>query len=297
VPEPEAAAEQDEPRAADLEARWADRVRANREQVDRVREVPDGHDFYGPVSALFVADPRRERDDVLDALVGLTRAGETWLDVGSGAGRYALPLALRVGRVIALDPSASMLAALRDGMERHGIANVDPIEGRWPPEPALLAEFVGAFGTEPIADVSLIAHVGYDVESIGPFVDALASAARLLCVAVLMERPPAAVASPFWPPVHGEERVPLPALGEFVELLRARGSTPDVEIVDQPARRWSSRDDILGFLRRQLWVEPGGARDIRLAALLDERLVAEEEGFVLGDADPIRVGIVTWQPR
>ena len=41
-----------------LEAAWAARVRANREQVDRLREVPDGPDFYAPVSGLFRADRR-----------------------------------------------------------------------------------------------------------------------------------------------------------------------------------------------------------------------------------------------
>ena len=44
--------------AAELETAWAERVRANRAQVEQVREVPD-HDFYAPVSSLFVADPRR----------------------------------------------------------------------------------------------------------------------------------------------------------------------------------------------------------------------------------------------
>ena len=53
--------------AAELEAAWADRVRANREQVDRVREVPD-RDFYAPVSSLFVADPRRTGEEALDEL-------------------------------------------------------------------------------------------------------------------------------------------------------------------------------------------------------------------------------------
>ena len=43
--------------AAELEAEWADRVRANRVQAERVREDKAG-DFYAPVSSLFVADPR-----------------------------------------------------------------------------------------------------------------------------------------------------------------------------------------------------------------------------------------------
>src|SRR5690242_9129271 len=93
--------------AADLEALWAERVRANRAQVDQVREVPD-HDFYAPVSSLFVADPRRTGEEALEAVLRLTAPTDRWLDIGAGAGRYALPLALEVAEVIAVEPSASM---------------------------------------------------------------------------------------------------------------------------------------------------------------------------------------------
>jgi len=75
------------------ELAWGERVRANREQVERVREVPDGADFYAPVSGLFRADPDRSDDPVLAELVTMATPGETWLDIGAGAGRYALPLA------------------------------------------------------------------------------------------------------------------------------------------------------------------------------------------------------------
>ena len=110
-------------------------------------------------------------------------------------------------------------------------------------------------------DVALIAHVSYDIAAIGPFVTAMEVAARRLCVAVLMERQPSSIADVCWPPVWGEARVPLPALPEFVELLRARGREPSVERLEREPRRFASRDELEGFLRRQLWVEPGGAAD------------------------------------
>ena len=209
-----------------LETAWAARVRANAEQVDRFREVPDGTDFYAPVTSLFRADPTRTDDPALDVLLRLVRPGERWLDIGAGAGRYALPIARALapsgGEVVGVDASASMLDGLREIAAEHGIDNVRAIETRWPPaDPADFA-----------ADVALIAHVGYDIEAIGPFVAAMESAAGRLCVAMLMERQPSSIADVCWPPVHGEARVPLPALPEFVELLRARGRAP----VDRAAR-------------------------------------------------------------
>ena len=71
--------------AAELEDAWAERVRANREQVDQVREVPD-RDFYAPVSSLFVADPRRTGEEALDALIDLAEPEDRWLDIGAGRG-------------------------------------------------------------------------------------------------------------------------------------------------------------------------------------------------------------------
>ena len=105
--------------AAELEAVWAERVRHNRDQVDLIREVPD-RDFYAPVSSLFVADPRRTGEEALDALLALAAPTDRWLDIGAGAGRYALPLAIEVAEVIAVEPSASMRNALRTGKSEHG---------------------------------------------------------------------------------------------------------------------------------------------------------------------------------
>jgi molybdenum cofactor cytidylyltransferase len=265
---------------AAIEADWADRVRRNREQVERVREIPEDTDHYAPVTGLFRDDPRRSGDTVLDALLALATPSDTWLDVGAGAGRYAFPIALEVREVIAVDPSPAMTEALRDGIREHGIANVRVVDGRWPEVAASLAPL-------PCADVALIANVGHDTESIGPFVDGLDAAARRLCVAVMQEQPPASAAAPFFEAVHGEPRTPLPALPDFVDLLEARGTPPALELFDRPARQWRSRDELLTFLRRQTWVTPGSAADRRL----------EDHLAAVGPPDGTgRIGIVRWTP-
>jgi CTP:molybdopterin cytidylyltransferase MocA/SAM-dependent methyltransferase len=274
-----------------VETAWADRVHANNAQVDRFREVPDASDFYAPVTSLFRADPTRVDEPALAVLLGLVRPGDTWLDIGAGAGRYALPIARAVaasgGGVIAVDPSAGMLAGLHEIALEHGIANVRTIEGRWPD----VADAAGP------ADVALIAHVSYDIAAIGPFVRAMEAAARRLCIAVLMERQPSSIADVCWPPVWGETRVPLPALPEFVELLRAFGREPAIERLEREPRRFGSRDELEGFLRRQLWVAPGSAADRRFLESLEPLLVTDAEGRVgLRDQRPLPIGIVTWSP-
>ena len=270
------------PAAADAVRAWAERVRANREQVDRFREASPA-DFYAPVAGMFRADPRRRDEPTLEALRALVRPTDTVLDIGAGGGRLALPLALETRQVIAIDPSEGMLNVLREGMAEHHIGNVEVIKGRWPEVSA------GIRG-----DVSLISHIGYDVEEIGPFLDAMESAARRLCVAVLLEQPPPTEADRLWPAVHGEARAALPSLPEFLALLLARGRLFEVQLVDRSPQSYAEPDQPLTWLRQQLWTTPDGPKDLKLQQVLRERLTEREGRYAL-NWNPVRVGIVTWQ--
>ena len=246
-------------------------------------------DFYAPVSSLFVADPRRTGEPALEMLQAMAGPEETWLDIGAGAGRYALPLALAVREVIAVEPSEGMRRAMRTGMEEHGISNVRLIAGAWP-------EALDKLGPLPAADVALIAHVGYDIEDIGPFLDAMESAAKDRCVAILTDRSPASVADPFWPLVHGEDRVPLPALPDLLDLLRARGRSTEVIRVDRAPRSFESVPALTAFLRRQLFIVEGGAKDVHFRAILPQHIVHRNGAWTLVDPPAGEIGILTWQP-
>jgi SAM-dependent methyltransferase len=272
-----------------LEDAWAERVRANREQAERLREVPIG-DFYAPVTAVFVADPRRSGEPALEVLRAMAGRDETWLDIGAGAGRYALPLSLVVRALVAVEPSPGMRKALRAGLAEHGIGNMRVVPGAWP-------DALDGLGPLPVADVSLIAHVGYDIEEIGPFLDAMEAATRDRCVALLTDRSPASVADPFWPVVHGEARVALPALPELLAILHARGRRTEVIRVAREARTFDSVPALAAFLRRQLFIAEGGEKDVHFRATLPDRIVLRDGGWTLADRPAGAIGIVTWGPR
>jgi SAM-dependent methyltransferase len=271
------------PSAAAALEEWARRVRENREQVDRFREVPDESDFYSSLAPMFQADPRRTDEPVLELLRGLAQPGERWLDIGAGAGRYALPIALRVGQVIALDASEGMLAALQASMAQHGVPNISTVHSRWPT-------------AEPIpVDVALICHVGYDIESIGPFLAAMEASASRLCLAVLFERRPTAAYDALWPELHGEPRATLPALSEFLVLQAARERSFEVRLVERPPVSFAQAEQALQFARRQTWVQPGGQKDAQLQRLVAERL-SERDGRFAFDWSSGRVALVSWAP-
>jgi SAM-dependent methyltransferase len=269
-----------------LLADWAARVRAEREQVERAREVDDPADFYAPVADRFRLDPRRKDDEVLELLLTHARLEETWLDVGAGSGRYALPLALRVREVIAVEPSEAMVAALKEDARRHAIGNIRVLREHWP----LAAK-------PPGADVSLIAHIGYDIAQIGAFLDALEGSTRRLCVAVMGESAVTTVATLFWHGIHGEPRVRLPGLPELLMVLLARGRLPEVRLVDRVAPTFESVDEALAMARRQLWVREGSDKDRRLQEWLPRALHPAAGGRYAFDDRRSRIGLVTWQPR
>jgi SAM-dependent methyltransferase len=215
--------------------------------------------------------------------LALSLPDDVWLDIGAGGGRYALPLALRVKAVVAIDPSASLLDALRGDAAAHGITNVQAIDARWPMD------------HPPRGGVALMAHVGYDIADIGSFLDAMEAAASRMCVGVMGESAMQTTATLFWEPIHGEPRVRLPALPEFVTLLLARGRLPEVTLVERTPPTFASVDEAHAMARRQLWLEEGSAKDAKLAQLV-EQSSTQRDGRYAFDWTPTKIGIVSWDP-
>lgn len=268
----------------DLLAAWAARVRANREQVEQFREASPT-DFYAPVAGMFRADPRRTDEPVLDKLRERVLPTDTVLDIGAGGGRYALPLALVARRVVAIEPSEGMRRVLAESMAQFGINNIEPLDGRWP-----------GIASEAMGDVALISHIGYDVEDIGPFLDAMERAAPRLCIAVLLSQPPPTQADRLWPAIHGVERAALPSLPEFLTLLLARGRLFEVELFERPPQTYEQPEQALRWLRQQLWTAPGSEKDRKLEQVGRARLIQRDGRLALASStEPVYVGIVTWR--
>ena len=272
------------PTADEAAEAWAARVRAGREQIERLREIDEPPDFYGPMAQRFAQDPRRVDDPALEALRRLARPEATWLDIGAGGGRYSLPLASAVRRMHAVEPSPSMLQVLRDGMRTYGIEGIEVHPGAWP----------GA-GGKVRADVALMAHVGYDIEPFGAFLDA-AEAAASRCVVIMRTSSGVRASHLLWPEVHGESRVAYPMLPELLVLLVARGRVPAITLVERGAWGDPSPQALLASMRRMLWLRPGSDKDRHLQALIEERASEREGGWEL-DWTPMQDGVVTWSVR
>ncbi len=272
------------PSPVDAAREWAERVHADRQQVDTYREEPERTDFYGPIAAAFKADPRRADDPILNALQDLVLPGESWLDIGAGGGRFALGIALRAKEVIAVEPSDGMGNLLRECMTEYNVPNVRIVQSRWPMADA------------PRADVALIANVGNDVENFGEFLDAMEASAERLCVAVQTSRPPASFAYPFWPAVHGVERVVLPCLPDLLAMLLARGRVFEVRLFPRPPMSYDDPAAATRMLRQQTWVKEGSEKDRRLQEAAKAEMSERGGRWSLNWA-PLQIGVVSWAPR
>ncbi len=279
---------------------WRERILAHERDASTLRGTGHGHGHghgghghggHGPGShggftySNRPQDPFRTDDPVLNALYAALPSGGTVLDVGGGAGRYALPLAARASRVTVVEPSEDSCEALQSRAAEAGIANITVINEPWEDAEA------------PSADIVLCSLVLHHVPDAAPFVTKVQEHAAGSVVVVEMMETPGALEIPFYERVHGTAPTPLPGLPDVLNLLWAMDIYPDVSMLSaETAVLDTDRHAAMEQLRRRLAVEEGSAADERLRAAAEELLVETPEGFIVRGVRPRRTAIVTWRP-
>jgi SAM-dependent methyltransferase len=241
------------------------------------------------------ADPYADRVDsfragqrtdanVVNFLAARAGADASVLEVGAGAGRLSLPLAARVGEIIAVEPSPGMAAALAADARAAGQGNVRVVQARWEELDALIADGVFA------------AHVVYALPAIEDFLLRIQRAAREWSAVIVFGEPPQARLFDFWPAVFGEPRQPNPSLPQLLDVVWSLGVYPEVAMLEVPIWPLGPASRARNGLRRRLHITPGSAADARLEAAMTDLLVDWGDG-VLGPRDrrPLPLGIVHWR--
>jgi SAM-dependent methyltransferase len=266
--------------------RWGALVAAEHAQADRVRSDAPGEDFWTPFAGQFRPDLAAPDDPTLQLITAMLSPDWTVLDVGAGGGRLSLPLARRCRHVTAVEPSPAMAGVLREAATSNGIGNVSVVEATW--EDAQAAP----------SDLVVCAHVLYTARDIGPFLRKMEAHAREWVAVVLFTDPPQSQLFPFWPRVHGQERLRLPCLSELIEVLGEMGVGPAVHMLPpRPSQGFPDRDRARGALRARLFLTAGTQADRRLEEAMDELLVEGPDGALLvRGAPPLNAGLVTWRP-
>lgn len=132
-------------------------------------------DFWTPRTVAWY-ERANERSDyaatIFAATADLLADCRTALDVGAGFGALAVPLALRMDRVTALEPSPAMSDALERTAARRRLSNLALVRAEW-----------GTVGVER-HDVVFCAHVGPLLRSGAPFLSEVSAYARVGVVLV-----------------------------------------------------------------------------------------------------------------
>jgi SAM-dependent methyltransferase len=267
----------------DWAARWRAIMAARRGQRAPGERIPAGGDHWARRADRLASYSERLPDDdpLLVRLRAAVRPDDTVIDVGAGAGRYALPLARLARRVVAVEPSPALREHLAARLAAAGAANVEIVPTDW--ESAAVAP----------AAVVLCSHVVYAVEEIVPFVRKLNATTRRTClVAVRVGQQPGAAA--LWRALYGVPRAPQPAFLDLYNVLASLGIVGEVQIAPSGGFHYADLDEAAAEVRERLHLPPGHPTDDGLRALLAARLVRDAAGRLTWPEPAQGNAIISW---
>jgi hypothetical protein len=261
--------------------------------AQQARLVPRD-DAWAGLAQFFKLDPHRPLDPLLEKIASYVQPDDALIDVGGGAGRLSLPLALRCRDVVIIDPSPGMGEAFQNALEGSGINNARFVCQDW----------LACSGFE--GDVALVTHVTYFVRQIAPFVEKLHSATKRRVIVGARSTPPPNQFAPFFRLVHNEEMALVPGPQELLPVLEEMGiaaELTDVGPAGLPAtfKIGQTREEAVQFevetAGRGGGLKPGDEE--RLARLIDQDFddlfAKTERGFMRNSMLDARDLLITWE--
>ena len=213
--------------AAETYAARVDAVLAQRTRLRGPQPTGDQFGNLPPTSPLLRVDARQSSAPNLEIIASYVEPDDVIVDVGGGAGRFGLPLALRCREVVNVDPSAAMIAAFEANARDAGIANARAIQADWldvdPPRGSLV----------------LVKHVVYLTREIVPFIEKLEAAASRRVLITVNSPTPLEWHRGLFERIYGEVEESAPGHVELMNVLWEMGIEPDVRC--SRCRRHSSR--------------------------------------------------------
>lgn len=140
-------------------------------------------------------------------------------DVSGGAGRIALPLALRCRQVINVEPSPGMRAEFEALVAEAGLKNARLVPADW----------LAAKGIQ--GDMAITASVTYFVRDIVPFIQKLQAAARCRVMVTVWSVPNPNQDAKLFRLVYDDEQEALPGHRELLPVLWEMGILPDLRVL------------------------------------------------------------------
>ena len=221
-----------------------------------------------------------QADPLMEFLMNSLGPASTFLDIGAGTGRWAIPAARIAQRVTAIEPSPAMLTHLRQNIARAGLGNVALVEARW--EDAQVHPH----------DVVLCSHAMYASPDFLGFVGKMERSALYKCFLVM--RVPSAdgvigqLCRRFYGHMHDS---PNFVIG--YNILCEAGIVANV-LIEPSIRPWRSQtlDEALQRAKRHLRLGEASQYDSDIRELLSQRLQFKDGTYWWPDG--MRSALVWW---
>ena len=271
---------------------YANQFDAVNAQRTRIYGPPaSGDTWAGEAARQFRFDPRRNLGGNLAAIASYVAPDHVVVDVGGGAGRVCLPLALKCRQVVNVEPSPGMAAEFESLAQEAGITNASLV-------PSLLSQ-VG----ETQGDISFCADVTYFVRDIADFIGQMeAIAAHRVMITVWSEPPPNRRAKLFQM-VYGEQQAFLPGHRQLLPVLWDLGILPNVQVLPESPwweeQRPPTREEAVQMVLEDRWLkleDRDRARSL-FESHFDELFAPGEGGYVPQWRPDMRELLITWETR
>ena len=271
--------------------RFSANLDAASEQQSRIRDPRPSGDVWGGAQARrFRFDPLRVMDANLQIIASYLQPDDVLVDVGGGAGRVCLPLALRCREVINVDCSPGMGTEFTASAAEASIKNARLIQEDW-----LQAEGVQG-------DMVFTADVIYFVRDIVEFVRRLEAAARRRVIIAIWSEPPPYRNAELFRLIYGEDQAPVSGQPELLAALWEMGILPDVRVL--PEIPWwevefpKTKDASIQKVLDGSWLDPADHERARNAieSRFDDLFAASPAGYRPLWRKPMREVLVTWEP-
>jgi SAM-dependent methyltransferase len=229
------------------------------------------------------ARKRTERPDpLLDFILSMADSQDTVIDVGPGSGRWTIPLARKVKKVTAVEPTPEMAEILVENLQSAALKNVTVVSQTW--EKADL----------PGHNICLCAHAMYNNPDLAGFARKMEGSADKLCGLSIRIPPPEGVMADLSELIYGRRHDSPDAVIAY-NALYSLGINANV-LVEEGIINWTNEtlDEALQRAKRHLRVEETNQYDQEILAVLKRNLNLSEGIYQWPDG--MRSALLYWKP-
>ncbi len=181
--------------------------------------------FFDKKAAWYNRNVMGRTDSIRNILARLTvDYGCSVLDIGSGPGTLAIPLAKTAGKITAVDPSRDMLHFLEGNAKKEGISNISCINKKW--EDVEIGKDIDSH------DIVIASH-SLAMVDIKEAISKMNQAANQRIYLLAFAGKPRVDYLELWPKLYKEAYAPGPDYIYIVNILYQMGIFANVEIWEQ----------------------------------------------------------------